>query len=303
MNAGLTAHRILHSLQASLTGHRAPAAVAIGLVAVLGWQAAGVIWRILPAPDNTAPAPIRIDEPDVIEAGSDGSAAPRQLARLHLFGERPASEDGEGDGDIGGVPADAPVTQLDLELKGLYAIGDGGGFAIIIAGDDGEQVFGVGDNLPGNATVAGVYGDRVLLRRDGNLEALWLGEPEAGEGRTDNGAAARANQDEQQIAQRATSLRERLLEDPAELARMVRFQPYQRDNELVGFRLRPRDGHGELLRELGLTPDDVLTQINGIPLNDTRRGQEALDELRSASQVQVQFLRDGQQQQMTLSLE
>lgn len=304
MNAALHSRRWLQPLQTLVSGPRMADAAAVALAAVLGWQVAGVIWRLLPEPDNTEPAPVRIEEPEVIEAGGDGRDAARRLADLHLFGRRPSDSD-DGDPGVagGGGPADAPATQLDLDLKGVYAFGDGNGFAIIVTDGEGEQVFGVGDDLPGNAAVAGVYGDRVLLRRDGELEALWLGEPAPSANGSRSNGQTRASRDTRQIAERAASLRERLLDNPSELARMVRFQPYQRDNELVGFRLRPRGDHGELLRELGLTPDDVLTRINGIPLNDTRRGQEALDELRDARAVEIEFLRDGQRQNMTLSLE
>jgi general secretion pathway protein C len=292
-----------YAVRTRLAGPGAPWLTAVGLATVLGWQIAGIFWQITPEAEPARPAPVVIAEPDMIDAGSEPGGSTRRLARLHLFGEMPPDEGNAGaEGDSAGLPVDAPETQLDLDLRGLYAIGDGQGFAIIVAGREGEQVFGVGDALPGNAEVAGVYGDRVLLRRDGNYEALWLDDAETRESQPATGQA-RVREDTQQIATAARGLRERLLENPTELARMVRFQPYQQDGDLIGFRLRPRGGHEETLRELGLTPQDVLTEVNGIPLNDPRRGQEALDELRDATEVNVIFLRDGQQQQVTLSLD
>lgn len=293
-----------YAVRSRLAGPATPWVVATGLATVLGWQVAGVAWRLAPQADPARPATLEIAEPDMIDAGSEPGGAARRLARLHLFGEAPPPDEDEDEAaaDLAGMPADAPETQLDLDLRGLYAVGDGQGFAIIVAGRDGEQVFGVGDELPGNAEVAGVYADRVLLRRDGNLEALWLDDAEARESQP---AASQAGIEDQtrEIAATARNLREQLLENPADLSRMVRFQPYQQDGELIGFRLRPRGGHEETLRELGLTPTDVLTEVNGIPLNDSRRGQEALDTLRDATEVNVTFLRDGEQQQVTLSLD
>lgn len=291
--------RWLFGLRAVATSARLPVLVALVLALVLGWQLAGIGWQLLPAAEPAQPATARIVEPDVIDVGPSGTNSMRRLAGLQLFGTAPAGAQAT-QADRAAEPEDAPETRLNLKLRGLFAVANGQGFAIIEAAGDDEQVFGVGDRLPGNARISGIYGDRVLLRRDGNLEALWLGDA-ADRQRADNGGSGLARS-ESRIAQAASTLRTELLEDPAALARMVRFQPYQQDGELIGFRLRPRGNHGETLRELGLTPNDVLTRINGIPLNDPRRGQEALEELRDARDVQVEFLRDGQRNSITLSL-
>lgn len=302
MNRGSSIARGLQALRTALAGPRAPAIVAVALAFVLGWQLAGIAWRLVPEPDAARAPQLRLTEPDAIEAGGNARGAAHGLAALGLFGERPA-DTGVADGEVAAAPADAPATQLDLDLRGIYAIGEGRGFAIIAADRDGEQVFGTGDRLPGNARVAGIYADRVLLRRDGRLESLWLNDTAPSDGTTgDAGQRPDPTIDTQRVADSARELRARLLDSPADLARMVRFQPYQRDGELIGFRLRPRSGHAETLNGLGLTPDDVLTEINGIALNDTRNGQQALEELRDATEIHVEFLRDGERQRVTLWL-
>ena len=295
----LRPRRWLSGLDAAASSARFPVVVAVLLALVLGWQLAAIGWRLVPVAEPGQPAVARIVEPDTVDAGTTGADSMRRLASLHIFGTAP--DDADTAAERSGEPEDAPETRLDLDLRGLFAVADGDGYAIIRAGGDGERVFGVGDRLPGNARITGIYGDRVLLRRDGNLEALWLGDAR------DEAAADQRNeplnQPETQVAETASTLRSELLEDPGQLARMVRFQPYQQDGELIGFRLRPRGNHGETLRELGLTPEDILTQINGIPLNDPRRGQEALEELRDAREVNVEFLRGGQRMNVTLSLD
>jgi len=280
-----------------LTGERAPVVAAAVLAGLLGWQAAGLLWHLVPATPTEAPPPVRISEPDTVDAGDAAGGAARRIAELSLFGKAP--------GDAGGsatladtAPADAPQTQLDLELKGLFAVGDGDGFAIIVAGNSSEAVFAPGDRLTGNARVAGVYPDRVLLRRNGELEALWLGDPDE----ADRGGGEPPATSTREISRTARDLRRQLLNNPARLSRMVRFQPYRSNGELQGFRLRPRGGYEDLLAELGIRPDDVITEINDIPLNDPSRGREALNTLRDARRVEVRFMRDGDSRRMTLEL-
>lgn len=291
--------RWLPGLHAAASNARLPLLAAILLALMLGWQLAGIGWRLLPTAEPGQPAAARIVEPDMVDAGSSNSGAMRRLASLHLFGTPP--DEDTATAERSAEPEDAPETRLDLDLRGLFAVADGQGYAIIRTAGDGEQVFAVGDRLPGNARITGIYGDRLLLRRDSNLETLWLGD--ARKEATADRRNGPPDQPATEMAQTARTLRAELLDNPAQLARMVRFQPYQQDGELIGFRLRPRGDHAETLRELGLTSEDVLTEVNGIPLNDPRRGEEALEELRDAREVNVELLRDGQRMNVTLSLD
>lgn len=284
---------------------RLPLLAAALVAAAIGWQISSLAWHLVPAPASAQAAPIEIGDRDVVDAGNRSRAA-RELARLSLFGEaQDTSRDDNDDSSTGpdAEPANAPETQLNLELRGLYATGEGDGFAIIETGDEGERVYTIDDEIAGNARVAGIYADRVLLRRNDRLEALWLKDAEdrpASSGGADREPDPTRNTEE--VARNARQLRNDLLNNPGKLARMVRFQPYQEGGDLVGFRLRPRGQYADTLRELGLTPNDVLTEINGIPLNDSQRGQQALEELRDAQEVEVEFLRDGRRQQVTLDL-
>ena len=300
MNVLYSLSRWLAPLRSALVGAHAPFVAALALAVVLGWQISGIAWRLLPAAATEAAAPAEPPTATAAEGAADEDTAANRLAELQLFGEAVGSDDDDDIATVADTPQDAPETQLDLDLRGLYAVGDGDGFAIIDAGSDGEQVFAVGDNLPGGAEVAGIHADRVLLRRQGELEALWLGEAEdsRGRGSTEQEAPAAA----EDAAGTARELRAQLTQEPGALTRMIRFQPHREGGELVGFRLQPRGEYGETLRELGLTPEDVLTEVNGIPLDDPRRGREALDELRDAATIRVELLRGGEREQISLDL-
>lgn len=286
------AARLLAGCRNTVSSPAAPMALNAVLVVAIAWTAAMLTWRLLPAP---ASAPER----SIPAAGPVASGDPGRtdVAALHLFGQAPAA----GTTASQPAPTDAPETRLNLTLTGVFAAGGGDGIAIIIAGNAEQAVYGVGDRVAGAARVDGIYADRVILERNGARETLRLSEDGVATERAGTTAARGSGEREiQRIAQRARELRQRLTRNPLELARMVRFQPYMRDGELVGYRIQPRSADAELLAELGLRPTDVVTRVNGVALNDPVQAQQALQRVRTAQTISVTWLRDGEQHRMTI---
>lgn len=91
------------------------------------------------------------------------SVALTELPQFHLLGkpEAPTS------------PLGMPNTILQWSLKGLYSGTEPSqGSAIISVPGKTDRVYLVGDKLPGGAILSGVYGDRVVIERSGQLEVL-----------------------------------------------------------------------------------------------------------------------------------
>lgn len=292
-------HRWIEHLRAAPAHPRLPDAVALVLVVLLGWQLAGLTWAALPAPASARIAPA--DPAESATGGNDTGEAPTaRLARLHLFGTATVEESP----DKGPESAtDAPETQLNLTLNGVYAPGEAGGIAIITVGGGQEKVYSVDDTVAGNARITGIFADRVVLRREGQPETLRMDLAKVPSGQqTRETDGSYGNGDESGIVERARALRERIRQNPFEMARMVRFQPYTEDGELIGFRIQARTDEARLLEEAGIRPDDVITRVNGIPLNDRAKGQRALQELRDASMINVTILRDGRNQRLSIPI-
>ena len=53
---------------------------------------------------------------------------------------------------------------------------------------------------------------------------------------------------------------------------------------------------------IGLRPGDLVTAINGTPLDDPSRGQEIFNTLGSSSEAHVTVTRNGKQQDLTLQM-
>lgn len=89
------------------------------------------------------------------------------LASLHLFGRSATAE------QAADVPVSAPDTRLNLTLHGVLVDAAPADRGAIIGKSGGEQrFFRVGDSVFGNAKLAEVRTDHVILSRQGKYEAL-----------------------------------------------------------------------------------------------------------------------------------
>ena len=69
----------------------------------------------------------------------------------------------------------------------------------------------------------------------------------------------------------------------------------------TGFRVYPGRNRMAFVK-LGLRPGDLVTAINGTPLDDPERGQEIFRTLGSSPEAHVTVTRNGQQQDVVLNL-
>jgi general secretion pathway protein C len=167
--------------------------------------------------------------------------------------------------------------------------------AIIAEKGGDEQVYAIGDAVPGNASLHSVHPDRVLLRRAGRLEALRL--PRADE---TSGGPRTASARRRVTAPLATaSLREIIDRNSARITDVIRPQPVFRDGQQQGYRVYP-GRERQQFAQLGLRPGDLITQINGMALDDPARGMEIFRGLGDATQVSVTLERNGQTEILTL---
>ncbi len=279
--------------------------LAIGLI-LFALAAIGLtLWRYLPGWFGPGPM-AAVESGNRVEARADTEPGSR-LADYGLFGAAPG---GAADVELA-LPIDAPRTNLNLSLRGTLATEDPeNALAIVADGEGVERTYAVGDELPGDASLHAVYRDRAILSRAGELETLPLRDPEReAAGGTDRTSEAGSESSSGLDAERADDstqnelerTAERLRNDPSQLAREFTAVPVQEDGRLIGVRLRAT-GDSALLSRVGLRGSDVLTAVNGVPLNDFSRANEVMTQLQSGTDFQVTVLRNGREQQVNVSL-
>jgi general secretion pathway protein C len=277
---------------------RLAAAVFLLAVVLVAYELAALTWALVPATPVAAPGP-----------ATGGSEAPSPTAldvtpvlRAHLFGEAGGST----------IPTpqvvDAPDTKLNLELHGVFFSPETKEARAIIASARGDdRAYGVGDAVPGGATIEEVQVERVLLRRAGRLEVLRLPKDEEGLAQAGPDSRAGTNRlgerastetrrvdyrSNRQLARTLGRYREQVKANPERLADLARVEVAMEDGEFQGYRLMAGKD-ARLLNRFGLRTGDVLVGVNGLSLDAPEKGLEALQALSDAEELDVEVLRAG----------
>lgn len=259
------------------------------------WRLAGLTWALVPAPELPKPPEQR---PSAVRqvAQTPQTQALASVPDWHLFGEATSSAKAAAAG-----PIDAPETRLNLTLKGVYSAEiQKDARAIIAAAGSQEKTYAIGAQIPGGARLSEVYPDRVILERSGRYETLRLprevsvsapisrrrspipnhSAPAPAGGSADPGQVLR-------------DYREKMAQNPAVLLDIARPEAYREGDTFVGFKLHPGNKR-ELFDQFGLQNGDVVTEVNGIQLDNPGQGAEALQAIREGDQLSLTVRRNGE---------
>ncbi|MDH5182071.1 MAG: type II secretion system protein GspC [Gammaproteobacteria bacterium] len=267
---------------------RAPFWTSLLLVILIASAASDMTWLML-TPGNTAnnsraiqPAP---------QAAVTQQPRLKKVADLHLFGivtaQAPVVE----------APINAPKTSLRLVLRGIFSSDDPQQAIAIIEDAGREKLYHIGDTVQGGAVVHTIYLDRVILERNGRYETLFLPRDELPESAivsspvTSRSSAPAAKQRVVQASPQLNQMREMMKSDPQALMQQVRIEPVFNDGQISGYRFSHNDQ--QIMRALGITNTDVITQVNGYPLDDPSVLTEVLGQFSSDVEIQLTVERNG----------
>lgn len=259
------------------------------LVVLLAYTLAGLTWQVIAGSSESYVATVA---PPAHTPGTTSRPLSLELlAERHLLGRAgvaPVAERSE--------VLEAPETRLNLELKGVFAVDrPDAAMAIIASSGRDEQSYRVGQNVAGAATVHQILADRVILKRGERFEALMLPKdqiPEQGSSPRGGGGSA--------AVRTLPGLQARILRNPQQAIGMIDARPVMESGQLKGYRLRPGKERA-LFAQAGLSAGDVVTRINGIPLSDTARMGELMQQFGSSPRVDLTVERGGRP--VTLSLD
>ena len=88
-------------------------------------------------------------------------------------------------------------------------------------------------------------------------------------------------------------------QNPESITQILRPQPVFANGQQRGYRVYPGRNRQQFAK-LGLRPGDLVTAINGMPLDDPARGMEIMESMNSATEVTVTVERNGQSTQITI---
>ena len=266
-----------------------PLAVSALLVVLLAWQLVQLTWTLVGAWNGVAPA---TNAPAAVAPPPVRTVDVASIVNAHLFGEANAPAAGSTD------PNAVAASQMPLVLVGTIANTDPTlGYAIIGESAVSAKVYGVGKTITGGTKLHSVYPDRAILDRGGKLEALLLPKKFQGGGMSAAAPLPGASPADPMLGDR---LRQLAATNPAAITDILRPQPVFKDGQQRGYRIYPGRNRSQF-NKLGLLPGDLITAINGTPLDDASRGMDILQTMNTASAVTMTVERNGELVQVNVN--
>lgn len=220
----------------------------------------------------------------------------RQLTAAHLFGIA-------GQTKTTATTTKAPETKLNLVLRGVLAtVPMTTASAIIARGKNGrEEIYGIGDKLPGGVTIREIHPEHIILERMGQLETLRLPR-DSSLGKFTNSAPVAGSTKSNTSAEALKNIRKNIMKNPTSFAEYALPVIVKENGKQIGYRLQPQK-KGDLLAEIGLEPSDVIISVNGVPLSDPKNAIRALRTLATATEVNVIVKRNGAEVPINIQLQ
>ncbi len=286
------------------------------LVILLAWLLARLSWQLIPTEAASALPPAAVSAGS--KPASSGISLP-VLTGFALFGKASS----EPVKTVQPVVTEAPKTQLNVKLTGVVALAaDPAKGSAIIESRGSEATYAVDDTIEGtNAVLKQVLADRVLLLQAGRFETLMLdgieytkiAQANAGLGRSDELVAVEDNGGDLapvpepmeiqplELTEALDIRRDELIAEPMKFFDYIRVSPHRPQGQLLGYRLMPGKD-ASLFTQLGLQPNDLAIEINGIALTDMQQAMNVINELRDAKEAAIKIERDGEIRDILVSL-
>lgn len=284
--------------------NRLPLVFVVIMLILLAQLAAKVSWQVVQGTSTTRPMS------RTTNTGQSAATPEFSMTRVvnaHLFGNLNTASSA--------APINAPVTRLRLTLHGVFASTDPKEAMAIISDAGGRQKsYRIGDAVPGGARLHAIYSDRVILERAGKLETLKLPRKVASfETKVSTLAPATitsmTNVDlpdasnkvvKIQASEKVKQLRETLINSPQELWKDVRIEPVLQNGKIEGYRFAHKDKR--LMQSIGLKPDDVIVEVNGMPLSDPSTLYDIMSQITSMENVSLTIRRKGQTETIQITM-
>lgn len=232
------------------------------------------------------------------------------------------------DGELGDVDPTAeltPVTNSTAELvksnlpfkvKGIIFSGDPltGLATLEDTRKRRQQSYVVGDILSNNARLAGIYAERVIIDNDGRREYIDIDPFELVRSRRKKGSGSTARKGLAKIAtkpppdqyqedgfeRKGSDIKiseefKRGLLTPNNMTKILqdaKAEPNMVNGELKGFRLT-RIREDSVYEKAGFQNNDIVEEINGIPLRDAAGAIRLLNQLKNSKDIEVRIGRSG----------
>jgi general secretion pathway protein C len=271
--------------------HRVTVLCVTALLAVyVVWQAGSLVWKLWLLDQEPSRAAALVPLPPA-------NAEPESLQDLLRY---PLIRSAANPATAGSAPLDRPKTSLNLKLVGLmYSTDQDQARAIIESEKDGARSYSTHERVADKAEIYSIEPDRVILLHAGRQETLMLDPEQNASGARRDDARQRGNgPDENRVSRQESG---KVPKKTADLMREFSATPVMDQGELVGFRLQAVQ-NPEIMAAWGIDPDDVITAVNGIPLNSQGKVMVLYDKLKKQKEFELTLNNGGRSRTIMVDL-
>lgn len=258
---------------------------------------AKLFWLVIPTP--VTPREQLTPIAPITGIGGKTPLSIEGLFAAHLFGnltaEQAAKQQQEAAANVN------QTTQLDLKLQGIIFGSTPESSWAIIGDADNQQLFKVGDAVPPaqGVTLEKVENLRVILNNNGKQEALWLYDENATMPAAQAAAPAAPEAAPPGVQQAVVTPEQ--IQSASSIGDVVRFMVATEGGRMIGYKVRPGRKR-ELFDQVGLKNDDIVISVNGIEVNEPQKVREVYQALKTATEANLQVLRDGSTQSIQIRM-
>lgn len=197
------------------------------------------------------------------------------------------------------TPAAKKATPLNLELIGTFVATGQAPYAIIEDKKKKNQdVFNLKDSVFGEATLVGIYNDRVEVEKDGSIEILRLDNtPDSTSVETQGGVGQVG---ENQFIVEEAEL-DKALENLPLLLTQARAVPYFKEGKAVGLRMFAIRS-ASIFEKIGLRNGDILKSINGNSLGDLSQAMKLFERLKEERSLNLTLERNSEEKEFSYQI-
>ncbi len=291
------------------------------LVIWLSHSLARLFWMLVPSP-SLPPATVSVVAGHAGATDNLSGVDIQSLKGLDIFGQARQSEDAASEAAALPPPEETDTavdTQLNLVLVGVVASNDEDAGRAIIASGGQQDVYAPGAELPAGrgVTLTRVMDQRVILNNNGRLESLWLHQENTGSPRraTQQYVAppepmvSRSWSEENEYIpadeapppvhvehnpeyQEAGPAADPAAEISRNISDVVAMSIHREGGQVVGYKIRPGRNAAQFTA-LGLQPDDIVTAVNGVPLDNPGKIMEIYRNMSNATSASLEIRRGG----------
>lgn len=297
---------------------RAPAVLNVVLVILIGLAAARLFWQLWPASETALAIGAQASTTASGTRHADADYSMAAITGANLFGKAKPDTAALAPKQM----IEAPETHLSLTLTGIVSNRAGGRSRALIKNNKDEQnSYAVGDNIISGVVLHDIYVNKVILERNGRYETLTLESVKKAQhmkrgvqqvaASDDSGspslhaAAGQADAvpaDSDNPPRQLSTIRDKILANPARAERYIRLQPARANGDLIGYSIYPGSDRG-LFEQTGLQSGAIVTAINGQPLNNSAKALQLLSQIAHAPSVTLTVEYNGQPRTVTMRFE